>query len=129
LIQAYFINKYAGTNAFEFEPNGATTNLTFQYIWASDTTKAANRINGGRASFSEAEGVDDTCFSRAVFYAKSGRQRRYVAHCSGYLTVREFLYAGIWNETTSNITSMRIISYWAGGLGAGSKIILYKLRK
>jgi len=127
---AYIINKYTDANAFELEPNAMGVNLAFQYVWANGSTVGSNRVDGGRAAFAEAEGVDDTCFSRVIFYAKSGIRRRYVAHCSGYLTIRGFLYSGIWDDTTTKITSMRVISYWSGNyIGAGSKIILYKLRK
>jgi len=108
-------------------PNALTTNLSCQMLRADGTTVSAGRdtihIRLGDIDVGYAQG-----FFSSIIYAESGVQRRTFTPNSyrGGTAINWLAYAGLWNDTTTKITSLRLESSRTNGIGAGSKIILYR---
>jgi len=115
--------------SYDFQPNGLTTNLSYQRVRADGTGYIANRNTTVCTLLYLGTGAQG--FFQTILYAKTGVQRRLVTHNSYDVTpgtVCEALWAGLWNDSTTKITSIEIKATSADQIGSGSKIILYKKR-
>jgi len=104
-------------------PNGDTVNHSRQALWADSTTISANRATEPDILWTKANNEN---YISVIYYAKSGVQRRYVCHVARYSIIGLCLYSGLWNNTTSLITFLRIQSARTGGIGSGSRFLLYR---
>jgi len=70
-------------------------------------------------------------FASTWIFAKSGKIRTIISnqmYDTAGTTVRAYrCLGGIWNNTSSNITSINLVANKTNGIGAGSHIILYKV--
>jgi len=114
------------SNVVELKPNNTALGLSRQKIRATGSSIIASRSTDARITGAAA---GSSAFNKLVLYVKSGMQRRWINHFSLNTTIDEELWSHLWNNTTDNITSLVFESLETNGLGAGSKIMLYKLRK
>jgi len=115
----------AAWNLFDLQPNNVSLNLNTQYLIGDGTS-----LSAGTLSVIRLGGPYDTeeDFCVCMFYAKSGKQRRCVWARSVRTTIIEVLNAGLWNNTTDNITSFVIVSSTTNGMAAGTRVLLFRKR-
>jgi len=110
-------------------PNALTANLSCQMLRADGSTISASRdtihLRLGDIDVGYKQG-----FFSSIIYAARGVQRRTFTPNSyrGGTATNWLAYAGLWNDTTTKITSLRLESSQTNGIGAGSKIIVYRKR-
>jgi len=112
---------------YRLYPNGITTNHSRQELKGSGTTVSAARYSVADIAFSE-DGAAGNLLTIVRYYAKSGHQRRYTAHVSMENTVVLWVLSGLWNETTTVITSFTIEATQTNAIGSRSRILLFKKR-
>lgn len=123
----------AGANVFySVQPNGVTSNQggTFSNwttTFNSSTTSAltvGNGLDGGNsygvAYFYASKSIDSIARKRGTW--SQGTYTSAAAAASG-----TFVSSGIWNESSTNVTSIEFESDSANGIGDGSRVCLYKL--
>lgn len=126
-------NGAASDDEVQVRPNGVTTNLT--QVWANfdgsslavNTESnwdwiylAANSVASGRMLISAQKVVHSVAKERrmqSTSYTDIGGVKR----C--------YERTGLWNETSTNLTSLDIVSDIANGIGDGSVIGLYKFKQ
>jgi hypothetical protein len=119
------------------QPNGtavSTTDLHVYADWNGTTASAvashATRTNGFILGYFDPNLED---IGWGVLYAKTGMRRKLSINEGCELSTGDPRWArsgwvSIWNETTTNITSLRVWADQANGLGVNTKIALFKLR-
>jgi len=128
LLLFFSKNAAADNSLYYLRPNGLTTNLSYQRIAGNGTSITAERGTTGEINQNY---VGSTGFSVLTMFAKSGRQRRWVVHNSIQTSggVAEMLHVGVWGDTSTVITSLKIVASLANGIGADSEIIILKASK
>lgn len=120
-----------GALEIEIRPNGVTTNLV------------CARSFGGSSSGSVTDTkwmIFDTSAARfgsgrAWIQADSSLQRSYQAHClsadipDALAGVFVDVYAGLWDDAATNITSLDIVADVANEIKAGAILALYKVKQ
>lgn len=129
------INNNGGGSAASYyvRPNGSNTNCSSTKLrWYSGTSHAVTS-NASEIQIGEASDADYT-FGAFYFFANSESEsqafnRSVVSLLSTDLGGYPDGYAmhGLWQDTSTNLTSIRIYSTVADGLGKGSEMVLYKL--
>lgn len=120
-----------GTNTLNLEPNALASNLLF-----------SRNFNGGQNTDLTDWRLCDACsasttihFALTVYGSKSINSVASVRNVNGSITQvigggsgSNFILnvGGTWNETATNLTSLRLISNVASGIGNGSYAALYK---
>jgi len=108
-------------------PNALTTNQSCQMLRADGTTISAGRdsthIRLGDIDVGYAQG-----FFSSIIYAESGIPRRTLTPNSyrGGTAINWLEYVGPWADAITKITSLRLEASRTDGIGAGSKIIVYR---
>jgi len=114
-----------GTNAYVLlKPNGNIVG-SWEYLYASGTSIGANSLTDWNIANIYA---GQQTFAVTIFYAKTGVRRRYIGHESREVQVM-VLRSGVWDDTTTPVTSLTLDSGVAGAMGAGSMVLLCKLSK
>lgn len=123
----------AGSQAvYQFRPNALATNQSVKQWDDSNGGASASDLRFAVAAATSGEVAGD-----AVFYAKcdpNGQTVRRKYHSrtaesqAGAGTNLLWQFAGTWNETSTNITSIDITSSVASGIGNGSVIELWKVK-
>lgn len=119
----------AVTSTFTVRPNGASTNLTIARLYngGSDTSSTEWVCTGSIAN-TEVGWLDITIHAKANPNSVATRrtmngQSGMTASSAASLIVN---LAGVWNETSTNITSLVIHGVVASSIGDGSTFALYK---
>jgi hypothetical protein len=137
------IKKGGGANGtayyYYLRPNSATTNLSsetfFPYMQtnalASGTSVAADASNIQLCASSYATAFWNAyvyiCAEKTVPRLFNIRTDRYTDNGTGTIQLGMGRYSGLWNETSTNMTSLQIYCDHAGGIGIGSEFHLYKI--
>jgi len=132
-LEYRFINGGSGVCNYGVMPNN-TSLAAHQVINASNTTVSAKREGAGNEAiyFSVVHytGVGAISMGRCLIYAKSGYLRTALiqtAYNISGTTVNDLEVVGaVWNDTSSNITSLVVFADVANGLGIGTYISLWK---
>ena len=128
------ISGYAGSAFIQIQPNAdaTTSNYGYQSLRGDSTTASAARAttyDGILCGYSTA--ITRLFFSDVLLYAKSGYERtalsNIVNNITGTTVSQINLTGGVWDNTADEITSLRLISSQADGLGIGTHIELYRL--
>lgn len=130
----YFFFKFingGSTSFYTLQPNGVTSNQSGQRFYSDNGSGSAGSI----ASTLEISFATATVQSIAsgYFYARDNPNsvaatRQYVSQFSTFATtVTTGHYAGRWNETSTNITSLVVTGDQSDSLKSGSELFLYKL--
>ncbi len=122
--------KASATGGLVLRPNGATTNLTS----AQNAVSAGSNFPGSTSTwrFLNPNSGDVYSFSATINASKVNNsvamRRDFFSHAGGYNGSNAILFTagGDWNETSTNITSLDIVSETATGIGDGSTLALYK---
>lgn len=129
------VNNGSGAAILSLQPNALTTNMVHQRLTGSSTSATAAANTDALRLSTPANTA--WCSFFAVFHARKvasavAKPRFYWCFDSSpnVLGTSHFtvLRSGHWNETSTNVTSIRIASDIANGIGAGSELFLYKLR-
>lgn len=126
-------NGTASSCRYEIRPNGITTNQNTAI--AEFTGSAINHLDiGALVMARETFGSGTVLFFNTIHARKAeggNALERYVrvrsSFRSGAATVYGDIMAGIWDETATNITSLDIVATVASGIGAGSRIALFRI--
>jgi hypothetical protein len=128
-IEAEFVNNSAGQPIYTLQPNAVTANQAVNRV--TNTTGSVTCVN--RTDLMMAINNTASAGTRAYAYArmttKSGRKRYFLAwgHCQVGGNPEEDHQNGEWNDTATVITSLRVASSLANGIGAGSIINVYSI--
>jgi hypothetical protein len=123
----------AGSQSYYLRPNGLTTN---QYS-VGNLASAGASVNTTYASDMFLTSVDASQDTSGdfIFFAKKADgaagsvSRQYIAQSYSVLSgvVGRLLGSGIWEESSTTLTSLEIYCSGASAIGTGSEIALYKL--
>jgi hypothetical protein len=129
---ARMVNGYAGTIQFGVQPNAdGGANYGYQLVQGIDTASNAERgvttlMYGGTVAQST------ITMGEITLNAKSGFVRTSIAKEARSITGTTVncvtLYGQSWNNTSDNITSLKVLSTQTGGIGIGSRLMLFKKR-
>lgn len=127
LIGRVINNHGSVTASYSARPNGATTNQSWQRLYANDTTVAGSR---GTTPMLVAQAVSaggSVFFSSVIWASKATSSRRYLLSQALFAgTIESLQTVGQWDETSTNITSLVFFSDQTDGVGTGSIIHLYR---
>lgn len=118
-----------GGSAVTVQPNAVNTN---QFSTLSVATDAA--VVGASVAELRLAGINggSPSAARMILFAQTGMRRAtegaYIAGAAIFATPIGVNFFGEWNETTTEITSLKIVSSVANGLGTGSILTLYRIR-
>jgi len=129
LVQCEFVNGGGATVIYSLEPNSLATNQTSIIHYNDGTTAASNAYNllflntlvsGDQGS------AQLTFHSRKVFNSVARKRYTEGLFATTFTNQAGGRIHGRWNETSVNVTSLRIHSDIANGIGNGSQFKLYK---
>lgn len=137
ILYMRMVNDIATSSAFTLFFNGdSATNYGYQYFAGTDTTTSAARgttqtgIPIGEISNDTA--TTQLCYTESWIYAKSGYERTLLSsqnrRASGTYVAQTMELAGIWNDTSSTISSIQITASTSTAIGVGSNIQLWVKR-
>ncbi len=117
-------------------PNNVSTadNYGYQYIYGADTTVAAAKgTTTGLWKIGASGATSDISLGEMLIYSKSGYVRTALIDVTNSIattTVGQIsIWGESWNNTADEITSLVVGSTAANGLGVGTVLELYALRK
>lgn len=128
VLQIYVINGSGSTMNIELRPNGLSTNLTYQVGTVSGGSFAGG--SGGSGAIIDVTGSQQSYVTLFITASKTNAKPRFwhsngIRH-SGSGSLSAYFGAGVWNDTTTNITSLEVRSTVASGLGQNSILVLYR---
>jgi len=129
------INGNAGDTIYTLTMNTDTgANYGYQYIRGINAAVSAGRNSAsGMVTNAIDGGTTGRSFSKTLLYVKSGYIRtgisEYIDTVSGTTVTVLGLKGLVWNNTADNITSIVLTANQISGLGAGTVIELWALRK
>jgi len=111
-------------NAIYLRPNNSSFNCSSVFFWADGSSLS----HGSSAAEIRIGGLSQNAYSNIIVQfsadSGSGMQRMIHARCANAATVQEC--AGKWADTSTNITSLTVVSSGASSIAAGSVIELYR---
>jgi len=134
LIRAYIV---ATTTALEiyaiFNNDSATANYGWQYLIGYGSAVGAGRFTTWDGISLTYTGSDTTtsnlAYSESIIYAKTGNERLVIVEsidmCDATYIGRIVVKGAIWNNTTSTITSLKILNSGGVNFAAGTNIQLW----
>ena len=134
LIRAYIV---ATTTALEiyaiFNNDSATASYGWQYLIGYGTAVGAGRFTTWDGISLTYTGSDTTtsnlAYSESIIYAKTGNERLVIVEsidmCDATYIGRIVVKGAIWNNTTSTITSLKILNSGGVNFAAGTNIQLW----
>src|SRR3990167_394347 len=137
LIRAYIV---ATTTALEiyaiFNNYSATASYGWQYLIGYGTAVGAGRFTTWDGISLTYTGSDTTtsnlAYSESIIYAKTGNERLVIVEsidmCDATYIGRIVVKGAIWNNTTSTITSLKILNSGGVNFAAGTNIQLWAKR-
>ena len=135
-LRCRFINNNASASGYYIRPNNdAGANYGYQHLDGSSTTVTAYRGTAYDSILLSWNAVANGHLlqSEIKFYAKSGFIRTGIITTSEDIsttTVTGIMLHGVcWNNTADNITSLVVLASQANGLGIGTVIELFALRR
>jgi len=135
-LRARIVNGYNGACGIYLRPNNDTTDTHYggQKIYGSDSSAAANHNSGAAYYFNGGfSTLNQLSFTNCFMYSKSGFIRVWIntgaEAISGTTVGYADLFGNVWNNTADNITSLVLFATQASGLGVGTTIELWALRK
>lgn len=116
----HLVGSGASTPIYTLQPNGITTNQNSTFFIAGTGTSTTTDLRLGALTAPETE-VDGT----GVFSCISSREKTLSIEAS---TIgREFISTGVWQETSTDTTSIVVLSSVGSGLFTGSWIKIQRL--
>jgi len=133
MIEYRVVNGYAGSTGMHIRINNDSgANYGWQFILGNSTTASANRYTSNTAGLwmLDFHGANRIGYARTLLFAKSGYRRSAITE-SAYdiygTTVENIVLVGqVWDNTSSNITSLVFYALDTNGLGAGTHITIFK---
>lgn len=132
LLTGKIINNSGAAPFYAMRPNGATTNLKSNLAYNSGSGYSQANGTTGRIFFSQANGTANT-FQQIIHAKKNTHSIAQPAIAMGSFTAFDGsnqaipAFTGwVWDETSTNITSLDIVCESANGIGDGSELCLYK---
>ena len=127
------LNKAGASVKYVMNPNGETTNLSSNFAynglagvnaatWQLSSNTAADLTDNNWANYSVdiwAKNDPNSIAAIRQYHGDLGVATTTPAAARGQ-------FSGVWNETSSNLTSLDIVSSVANGIGNGSTLVLYK---
>jgi len=130
MIYGTLKNSAGSASGYEIFVEGdyTSTNYYRQYITASGTSIDGNRMNDSVFDYLASGNV--SLFTLVITKDVSG-YFRWVCHIGEYSSsnVRLAMISGVKTATITNITQLRIQSSVSNAIGAGSKFVLFKLKR
>jgi hypothetical protein len=126
------ISDDVSTPTYRFYLSNDTTDANYgrQNLQAIVSTIIAPRANN-YIFFGYADASGQINMADTLIYAKSGYNRIFllnnVCQISGTRVRRVFICGGVWNDSSTELTSIDLTCDTAGGFGVGSNIELYRL--
>ena len=134
-VRARVITGAGGGGNEQVRPNNDAVdgNYGYQTLTGTNTTVGAARSTLTGMIFADGNSAGDVSFATMLLYAKSGYVRTSITQATNRIaatTVTNIkLIGNSWNNTADNITSIVIPTAAANGLGIGTVIELWALRK
>lgn len=127
----YGVNNGGNTASFFRFNSDSGSNYGYQRIYGAGAGTAADRNTAVTAiMFGNSNTTGQVWFCEAIIYAKSGYARtvitKEVRDISGTTVGPIMVYGQVWNNTSSNITSITINSLNANTFGVGTRAILLR---
>jgi len=122
-------NGQAGASFVTLRPNGIVAAQSTEKVTGIAAAVAAANVADLRVA--EPQSLFTSWFFSTII-AKTGQPRFLFSTESqqrAAATASLFTFAGLWNDTVTNITSLSVFSSLALGLGAGSELTLYRLAR
>ena len=133
-MTGWFTNPAAGNAIYSWEPNSISANqFTIRSAFTNNTARVQATSTTLRFAIS-ISGTDAMFWS--TFYARAtdgttARNRYFESRAISVNTAGSSLNAGEqygqWNDSTTNVTSLRVNSSVAGSIGIGSEMSIWKL--
>lgn len=123
----------SGAQTTYFRPNGTTTNQRCRWFYTGSGGFVSNNLDtaGGLVLSPNGGAANETDSGYGYIHCKKDYLRSASYHAIESNTTDLFVvsYGWRWNETSTNITSMVLISTATNGIGAGSYLRLYRVKK
>lgn len=135
-IIARIVNGFAGASDFFIRPNSDSNTANFGYSYILNDSGAvyapASQTPSAGLNFATSASLNQTSLTEGTLSAKTGLTRQFVnvimAKSSGSGMNFAGVYGTVWNNTTSNISSLQFFSNQTNGIGAGSHIEIWARR-
>ena len=113
---------------YELRPNGVSTNQKTMRVSSSGSTpfgtnQATLTMAQGTAAIGVPHGIE------TIFRSRTGQNRTFRSHsdvCVDSTTIEGLWYSGGWADTVTVVNSLEILATVAGGIGSGTRLILYR---
>jgi hypothetical protein len=130
-VVGFFVNPYAGSTSYFIRPNNDTgSNYGYQYVRGINTATSAARSTATGMVLTTTSNQNEKCLGELILKAKSGIVRTainmYVAGVNGTTVLEAGIVGHSWNNTSNEITSLAVTATNANGIGAGSRVLLFK---
>lgn len=131
-LRARVVNGASGGTTFQLRPNNDSgANYGSQYLAGVNTTASAFRGTGTVLNLGYADDINYLAQTEVLLYAKSGFVRTSIGEDSRGITgttiTGTYLRGQVYNETTTEITSLVILADQSNGIGIGSSCSLERL--
>lgn len=129
------VSESTGTSSYYIQPNSDSgDNYGQQDLQGADSTLTSSRSTGYGSGLNIGKAISgEVNMSNSIFYAKSGKVRTSIdksaVAISGTTVTEIHLDGHSWNNTATNVTSLRFYSSQANGIGVGSRIVILKRNK
>jgi len=133
VIKQRLIKANNGVNySYNILPNGVSTNFMSQWVipyYVVSTAAAAMSFGSENSNlYHSSAGLDTVQFTMTIYAEKSTRRfilMEYQRHSATHYA--HSYYGFVWNETSTNLTSIRLAASAAPGFAVGTETHLYKL--
>lgn len=132
ILESKVVNGYNGIASAFFRPNNDVgTNYGYQYVDGNNTSAAAGRATNDQVCYiGYNTSLNNISQASCKLFSKSGFVRTVISDfCRdvvGTTVGYSRLWANVWNNTATNITSLVIAASQTGGIGVGSSFQLYR---
>lgn len=121
------------------EAAGSAANIELIFNGTATSATDCQRINAEGATIAAVRVADETPLAQvsangearfsAIIWAATGELRGYYSQCAQDLgaAIINRLWSGSWDDTSTEVTSLQVLSNQTNGIGVGSAFELYQL--
>jgi len=128
---AYFKNASASNRTIQIRPNGLTTNMSEERLLGNSGAASATYQAALPWELGDMNASASSFMQFAIKANFTGGHRRFyhsfaAAHIPG-TSGQNFFWTGVWNETSTEITSLEFVSTAAGTIDVGSWVTIWTI--
>jgi len=132
VVKMRAVNNTTGGAIYQVRPNGISTGYGYERIYGNGTLPTSNSSSTYNGFLLAGARAGEIGYGSCTFDPRSGVERfaesNYTYGITGTSMIYSFWQHSIWNDSTTIITSLEIISTAVGGLSTGSMINIYGVK-